>query len=395
VIPTRDRRQRVVELVRRLDRQRLEPTEIVVVVDGDVDGTAAALSSLDLSTVVRPVVHEVNQGAAIARNTGAGAATGDVLLFLDDDVSPRDDALTTAHVTAHRSRQSAAAVAGACLPAAAHDERPLTLAARNWWVDHVGRLTTAGALAFTDLNTGNFSIERPVFAASGGFRRMPRREDWEFSYRIQRSGVDLVAAPSAAIVHPTDHDVRNMLRDRMDEGAGDYVFAEAHPDIAHVLPLWAWFWLDNRMKALISGIFLAPGAGERALRPLTSAVVALNASGARRLLARHVDKAYGVAYFTGIAKAATSEARFLETLSRSPAWRSSGDVPAVPYELDAATWDAPDPASVALDLTIEGRQITTVSSRMGGFPWSAEAFGRRLGAVPRKTMADHIAGAGR
>jgi hypothetical protein len=112
-------------------------------------------------------------------------------------------------------------------------------------------------------------------------------------------------------------------------------------------------------------------------------------------LARHVDKAYGVAYFTGIAKAATSEANFLETLSRSPAWRPTGDVSAVPYELAAARWDAPDPATVALDLTVEGRRLATVSSRMGGFPWSAEAFGRRLGALPRATVADVIAGAGR
>jgi hypothetical protein len=149
------------------------------------------------------------------------------------------------------------------------------------------------------------------------------------------------------------------------------------------------------MKALISGIFLAPQTGERALAPLTSVVAALNRAGARRLLTRHVDKAYGVAYFTGIAKAATSEARFLETLSRSPAWQPSGGAAAVPYELAAASWDAPDPATVALDLTVEGRRLTTVSSRMGGFPWSAEAFGRRLGALPRETLADHVAGADR
>ncbi len=395
VIPTHGRREHVVALVRALDGQSLVPKEVVVVVDGDVDGTAAALSAMRSATPVHVEVHDANQGAAIARNSGARAATGDVLLFLDDDVSPHDDSLIEAHLNVHRSRDAGVAVAGSCAPAPAHDERPLTLAARNWWVDHVGRLNTAGKLAFTDLNTGNFSIGRSAFETSGGLRRMPRREDWEFGYRVQRSGTDIVAAPSAVVVHPTDHDVRNMLRDRMDEGAGDYLFAEMHPEIAHVLPLWTWLTLDRRMKALVSGLFLAPEAGVRALQPLTTTVVALNRASARRTLARHAIKVFGMAYFTGIARAAGSEARFLDTLSRSPAWRAGDASPGEPYELDADVWDAPDPRAVALELTVQGRPLVTVPNRIGGFPWSAEAFGRRLAALPPDVLSgEHVTGAG-
>jgi glycosyltransferase involved in cell wall biosynthesis len=393
VIPSRGRRESVLGLVRALDRQESAPSEVVVVVDGDVDGTAAALAALRVSTPVRTVVHEVNQGAAVARNSGAAAATGDVLLFLDDDVLPQDHSLTVAHLAAHRSRPSEVAVAGPCVPAPVHDERPMTLSVRNWWVDHVSRLTTAETLTFTDLNTGNFSMGRPAFAATGGFHRMPRREDWEFSYRVQRSGIDIVAAPSAAIVHPTDHDVRNMLRDRMGEGAGDFVFAETHPEVAHLLPLWSWFWRGRKMQALLSGIFLAPEVGVRALEPLTVAVAAMNQAGARRALARHLDKAYGIAYFTGVAQAATSEAYFLETLSRSPAWPSSTVPAAVPYGLDTGAWNAPDPATVTLDVTVRGRRLATVPSRLGGFPWSAETFGRRLATLPRESMGGHVTGA--
>jgi hypothetical protein len=281
------------------------------------------------------------------------------------------------------------------VPAEVQDERPLTLATRNWWVDHVRRLTTTGALTFTDLNTGNFSIERHAFASSGGFRRMPRREDWEFSYRIQRSGIDIVAAPSAAIEHPTDHDVRNMLRDRMDEGAGDYVFAEMHPEAAHVLPLWNWVTLGNRMKTVLSGIFLCPEVGVRTLQPMTAAVVALNRVSARRTLARHASKAFGVAYFTGVARSAGTEARFLETLSRSPAWGLSGDSPVQQYELSVTSWDAPDPEAVTLDLTWQGQRLAAVPSRMGGFPWSAEAFGHRLAALPPHVLSgERFVGAG-
>jgi glycosyltransferase involved in cell wall biosynthesis len=394
VIPTHGRRERVLDLVRKLDAQRTRPAEVVVVVDGDVDGTGSALAVLDVTTTVRTVVHARNQGAAVARNTGAQAASGDVLVFLDDDVTPRDPLFLGEHLAAHRSRNDDVAVAGPCVPAPVRDERPLTLATRNWWIDHVGRLTTAGSLAFTDLVTGNFSIDRGVFAESGGFRPMPRREDWEFSYRLVRSGITITAAPGAVVIHPTDHDVANMLHDRMDEGAGDYHFAELHPEVAHALPLWTYFSVGARMKAVISGMFVTPEIGKRALGPLTMAVESVNRVGARRTLTRLVGRAYCLAYFSGVARAAGTEARFLGTLSRSPAWGGGLAAPPVPYELTAVSWDAPDPTSIELELTVGGRPLTTVSSRLGGFPWSAQAFGRRLGALPRHSLAEQVAGAG-
>src|SRR5438270_4961577 len=61
------------------------PIEIIVVVDGSTDGTAASLAQLDCPFPLR-VIEQENRGLAAARNRGAAEASGDILLFLDDDM---------------------------------------------------------------------------------------------------------------------------------------------------------------------------------------------------------------------------------------------------------------------------------------------------------------------
>jgi len=161
IIPTYQRRDAVCEAIRALCRQSYDgPMELIVVVDGSTDGTAAALAKLECSFPIK-IVEQENGGLASARNRGALEATGDTLLFLDDDlISERD--LVRQHAKTHA--QGADVVTG---------EIPVHQSSKPGLVTDA--LAKAAAwkrnppLSAFDVYGGHLSIRRSAFRQVGGF----------------------------------------------------------------------------------------------------------------------------------------------------------------------------------------------------------------------------------
>ncbi len=245
VIPTRGRRGQVSRLLTALEQQSYRGrTETVVVVDGDVDGTAAAIEELSLATAPRVVVLEGDDGrgggngAAFARNRGAEVAVNDVLVFLDDDLTPLGPHLLAAHAAV----QSTGDVLGigAC-PVDLRDERGFfAQMVRGWWSDQTVRMVNGERLHFTDVLSGNMSINRSTFEGIGGFTAMPRREDWDFGCAAELAGLRVQFVDGAGAGHAIDPSVSVALADRRQEGAGDVALARRFPSAAAALPLTRW-----------------------------------------------------------------------------------------------------------------------------------------------------------
>jgi peptidoglycan/xylan/chitin deacetylase (PgdA/CDA1 family)/GT2 family glycosyltransferase len=212
VIPTYQRRDIVVRTVEALERQTFRDFEVVVVVDGSTDGTAAALRELPTSFPLT-VLEQDNLGQAAARNLGASAAAGELLLFLDDDMEA-DAAMLGEHDRSHR--EGAGMVLGH-LPL--HPDSPHTVLSsgvERWAERRRERLSRESEVPVADLLTGQLSIARETFERLGAFDAGFTRgglfggEDLDFGHRVKRAGIPIVFNEAARshqlwMVDPTEY----------------------------------------------------------------------------------------------------------------------------------------------------------------------------------------------
>jgi glycosyltransferase involved in cell wall biosynthesis len=233
IIPTYQRRDVVVETVSALGRcTAAGPFEVIVAVDGSTDGTADALAALDLECTLI-VIEQANQGAAAARNTGARRASGELLLFIDDDMIA-DPQLLAAHV--RRQAREPGVVLGH-IPVHPSSPRTVISEALSRWVSQRSeRLTRPGVRPDPgDWLSGQFSIPRADFERLEGFDAAMNREgrfggeDTDFFHRAHLAGIAFTFAPDAIswqlyVVTPESN-----LRQWREGGASDAYLVRKHP----------------------------------------------------------------------------------------------------------------------------------------------------------------------
>ena len=168
--------------------------EIIVVVDGGSDGSAAHASAAGVQVIALPAT----VGPALARNVGAAAATGDVLLFVDADVEVPPDLV--GRMARHLQDDAGlAAVIGS------YDQQPadpgFLSQYRNLLHHYVHQSGREEASTFW---CGCGAIRRAVFTAAGGFNggfSDPSIEDIEFGYRLRGGGHRIRLAKDAQVTH--------------------------------------------------------------------------------------------------------------------------------------------------------------------------------------------------
>lgn len=227
VVPTFNRLEQLRRMLAGLAGQRELDVdlEVVVVSDGSTDGTHEYLTSAE---VPRPVVaiHGANAGPAGARNHGLRAATGDLVVFIDDDVVPAPD-MIAAHVRRHRSAPDDCEVVIGPMSTPADDNlspwcrweqdtlhKQYDAMARGDW--------TATARQFY---TANASVARRHVLDAGGFDESFRRaEDVELAYRLADRGLRFTFAPDADVVHHPDRTFSTWLDIAGQYGRNDVIF---------------------------------------------------------------------------------------------------------------------------------------------------------------------------
>ena len=136
IIPTHNRRDSVCRTLAALSRQTIDPAEfeVIVIADGCVDDTATVLRSRHYPFQFQ-LIEQPGQGQGKARNTGAEAARGELLVFLDDDIEPFP-VMLAAYREYHHAWPGRL-VLGLAYPVLREEDSLFSHGLRNWWNDHI------------------------------------------------------------------------------------------------------------------------------------------------------------------------------------------------------------------------------------------------------------------
>lgn len=194
IIPTYNGAGRISNVLDSLMAQSLPADEIVVVVDGSTDNTVEVAEGfserLPLMIVVIP-----NGGRSVARNTGVKKSTGDLLVFLDDDMRAFPECLKDHHD--HHLKYKNSLLTGAISEDIELVKTDIQLYRKTlfWRRGYSGTKEKP----FVPMNSrtfylaaANFSITRELFDQLGGFDEQLRdSEDYDLGMRALLKGCEV------------------------------------------------------------------------------------------------------------------------------------------------------------------------------------------------------------
>ena len=170
------------------------PEEIVVVADGDTDGFWSVTEESPTQVLRIPV----SGGPARARNLGAHSAKGEILLFIDADVTIPRDAIDRI-LRVFQQDHDLAALFGS------YDDEPFETNFLSQYKNLLHHYVHQKGLeeAFTFWGACG-AIRRDVFLELGGFDEIYKRpsiEDIELGYRLKRAGYRIRLVKSLQVKH--------------------------------------------------------------------------------------------------------------------------------------------------------------------------------------------------
>ena len=183
-----------------LQQQTIDRTqyEIIVVDDGSTDGTAAVAEQTLCGFPAAKIIHAEHGGPAHARNLGAWAAEGDLLLFADADCEP-----ISGWIESFAHAFTDPFVSGAKGTYATRQRSLVARFVQQEYQERYDRTSRQEKIDFID--TYSACYRRDVFVQNRGFDAVSfptmAVEDQELSFRLAERGHRLVFVPEALVYH--------------------------------------------------------------------------------------------------------------------------------------------------------------------------------------------------
>ncbi len=229
IIPTYKRYQHLQNLLRSLGRQTVKNSFEVIVANDAEDDDLSHLKQTFGDMPLKIVDVHGRHGRPVARNRGVEVAEGEILIFLDDDMTVVEG-FVEAHLKAHVHEKIAAV--GDIVSPREYARHPLARYIERQGARRHLREETLPPRIF---RTGNASISRRLFLEIGMFDESLTTygEDLDIAMKLSYAGAEFVFVEEAKSIHHYRPDIDDMLS-KLEEW-GRYtlpVHAKRHPDLA-------------------------------------------------------------------------------------------------------------------------------------------------------------------
>jgi len=220
VIATYNRPQSLSACLESLEEQTIAPYEVVVVVDGGpVDESQEVIRAFKGHNRLNilEVINRENRGAPISKNRGAEATSGDIVAFVDDDITLAPDWIAQI-LRGYEENENAVAVGGRCIMSRwlfRGRFYRFSLAVRERLLrGKVGKLSfigmpymahvfpSDGCVAADFLHGGNLTVLREPFLSTRLDASMGVRDEFDLCVRLRKNtGGKLIYSPRAVAHH--------------------------------------------------------------------------------------------------------------------------------------------------------------------------------------------------
>jgi GT2 family glycosyltransferase len=307
VIATYNRPEGIRALLKDLDAQSgfgEAELEIVVIDDGSSTPCRSVIEARPTSLPLI-FIEQANTGQGAARDKAIRAASGQIVVVLDDDMRVGPDFLA-AHKRAHD--------AGAEVVQGAISTPPADVPIFERWhmtqLEHFANEIREQRLVFfgAALSTGNVSFRRDRYLEIGGFdATLNRSEDRDLGIRLEKAGAKLAFSHEAASVHYSDHTSLATWMDRAYRyGTADSIIARKHPEISYVDP-WRFLGEVNPVSRLFLLLSVAlPSVGDWISKAAMFVSTKLDQRKLIKPALAGTTLVYGMQYFRGVRLAAGS-----------------------------------------------------------------------------------------
>lgn len=236
IIPTLNRARMLAATLDRIEQQTVghDQYEVIVVDNNSSDGTQSLLAAKAAAYPNLRYFSQTKRGSAATRNVGIRAASGEIVLFIDDDILAEPN-LIEEHLRYHAASPNSAVI-GAVDAAWEDATDPFLRYLRDKGVFSPYSLTGARQLDFSYYHTGNVSTPRRMLCDASGFGfneefSIYGMEDIELGYRLEKNGCRMTHGPDARARHEYFPTYEQFIERCQQAGFSLGKLIELHPEL--------------------------------------------------------------------------------------------------------------------------------------------------------------------